>query len=384
MAQRDYYDVLGVERSAGEAEIKKAYRKLAMQYHPDRNKGDADAEARFKEVGEAYSILSDADKRARYDRFGHAGLGGAAGGGGFGGGVDIDPFEIFSSIFGGMGFGDIFGGAGGGGQRGRRTMKGRDLRVDLAVTLEEVSEGVTKKIKVNRYERCVECGGSGARDRTATETCPTCRGAGEVRQVTRSLLGQMVNVSTCPTCNGRGEVVKDPCQVCHGEGRNKNSSTIEINVPAGVEKGNYMTMRGEGHAGPHGGPSGDLIIVFDIKKHEQFERHGDDLLYGLHISIPQAVLGGEVEVPTLNGSVEVDIPSGTQGGKILRLRGKGLRHLNSSGKGDLLVQVNVYIPTKLSSEERDVFESLREMDGVQPPEDGDHSFFQKVKNAFFK
>ncbi len=384
MAQRDYYEVLGVERSAGEAEIKKAYRKLAMQYHPDRNKGDADAEAKFKEVGEAYSVLSDADKRARYDRFGHAGLGGAAGGpGGFGGGVDIDPFEIFSSIFGGMGFGDIFGGAGGG-QRGRRTMKGRDLRVDLAVTLEEVAEGVTKKIKVNRYERCVECGGSGARDRTATETCPTCRGAGEVRQVTRSLLGQMVNVSTCPTCNGRGEVVKDPCQVCHGEGRNKNASTIEINVPAGVEKGNYMTMRGEGHAGPHGGPSGDLIIVFDIKKHDQFERHGDDLLYGLHISIPQAVLGGEVEVPTLNGSVEVDIPSGTQAGKILRLRGKGLRHLNSSGKGDLLVQVNVYIPTKLSSEEREVFESLKDMDGVQPPKDGDHSFFQKVKNAFFK
>ncbi len=385
MTKRDYYEVLGLERNAGVDEIKKAYRKLAMQYHPDRNTDDASAEEKFKEVGEAYAILSDPDKRAKYDRFGHAGLGGAAGGGGFGGGIDIDPMDLFSSIFGGMGFGDIFGGAtGGGGRGGRRTLKGRDLRIDLAITLEEVAEGVTKKIKVNRFERCVECGGSGALDQTAIDTCPTCKGTGEIRQMTRSLLGQMINVSTCPTCNGRGKVIKEACRDCNGDGRLKTSSTIEIDIPAGVEKGNYMTMRGEGHAGPQGGPSGDLIIVFDVKEHDHFERHGDDLLYGLNISIPEAVLGGQMEVPTLNGAVEVDIPSGTQSGRMLRLRGKGLRHLNSSSRGDLLVQVDVYIPTKLSAEERELFESLREMDGIKPPEGGDRNIFKRMKDAFFK
>jgi molecular chaperone DnaJ len=384
MAKRDYYEVLGLDRNAGQDEIKKSYRKLAMQYHPDRNTGDASAEEKFKEIGEAYAVLSDQGKRDRYDRFGHAGVGGAAGGGGgFGGGVDIDPMDLFSSIFGGMGFGDIFGGASGG-RGGRRTLKGRDLRVDLNITLEEVAEGVTKKINLNRHQRCVECGGSGARDRTAVDTCPTCKGAGEIRQMTRSLLGQMINVSTCPTCNGRGEVIKDACRECSGDGRLKSSSTIDIEIPAGVEKGNYMTMRGEGHAGPQGGPSGDLIIVFEIVEHDHFERHGDDLLYGLNISIPEAVLGGKLAVPTLNGVVEIEIPGGTQAGKILRLRGKGLRHLNSSGRGDLLVQVDVYIPTKLTPEDRGVFESLREMDSVKPPIGEERNIFKKMKDAFFK
>ncbi|HEX04617.1 MAG TPA: molecular chaperone DnaJ, partial [Bacteroidetes bacterium] len=236
----------------------------------------------------------------------------------------------------------------------------------------------------NRHERCVECGGSGARDRTSMNTCQTCHGSGEIRRVTRSLLGQMVNVTTCPACNGRGEVIKDPCRECNGEGRVSGSSTIEIEVPAGVEKGNYMTMRGEGHAGQQGGPSGDLIIVFDVKKHDNFERHGDDLLYGLNISIPEAVLGGKVEIPTLNGSAEIDIPSGTQAGKILRLRGKGLRHLNSNSRGDLLVQVDIFVPTRLSNEEREVFEQLRDMDGICAPKDSDRSIFGKMKDAFFK
>lgn len=383
MAKRDYYEVLGVERGASADEIKKAYRKLALKYHPDRNEGDGDAEAKFKEVGEAYSVLSDPERRARYDRFGHAAASAGAGAGaGFGGGMDIDPFEIFSSIFGGMGFGDIFGG--GGGRRGRRTTRGRDLRIDLSVTLEEVAEGATKKIRVNRYEPCDECAGSGARGGSQPQACPTCRGTGELRQVSRSLFGQMLNVTTCPNCEGRGEVVADPCPACGGDGRVKNSSTLEIHVPSGVEEGNYMTLRGEGHAGPHGGPAGDLVVVFDIKQHENFERHGDDLLYPLSISIPEAVLGGEVQVPTLNGTVEIEIPPGTQPGKILRLRNKGIQHLSVHGRGDLLVRVDVYIPTKLGPEEREMFGALREIEGIQPPRRQDRSFFKKMRDTFFR
>lgn len=379
MAKRDYYEVLGLERNTDSETIKKAYRKLAMQYHPDRNKGDKEAEERFKEIGEAYAILSDPDKRARYDRFGHAGT--SPGAEGFGG-MDVDPFEIFRNFMGGFGFGDIFGGASGGG-RGPRSFRGRDLQVNLAVTLEEIAEGTTKKIRVNRYESCDSCKGSGEAEGKAPTTCSTCKGAGEVRQVTRSFFGQMVNVAPCPTCQGKGTVINDPCRECGGEGRSKKAGTVTITVPAGVGDGNYLTIHGEGHAGPWGGPSGDLIVVFEQKEHEHFERHNDDIVHTIRISIPEAVLGAKIEVPVLGGQAEIDIPAGVQPGKILRLRNKGIRHLNASGRGDQLVRIEVYVPEKVNGDIRGVFEQLRESEGIEPPERSGKSFFRKVKDHIF-
>ncbi|MCB2200674.1 molecular chaperone DnaJ [bacterium] len=382
MAKRDYYEILGIERSSDGETVKKAYRKLAMQYHPDRNKGDAKAEERFKEIGEAYAILSDPDKRARYDRFGHSAT--SPGAEGFGGGMDIDPFEVFRSFMGGFGFGDIFGGAaGGGGGRGPRNFRGRDLQVNLGVTLEEIAEGTTKKIRVNRYEPCETCEGKGTKEGKEPTTCSTCKGAGEVRQVTRSFFGQMVNVMPCPTCSGKGTVIEDPCNTCGGEGRNKTAGTVSIKVPAGVGDGNYLTIHGEGHAGPWSGPSGDLIVVFEQKNHEAFERHNDDILYSLRISLPEAVLGATVEVPVLGGQAEMEIPAGIQPGKVLRMRNKGIRHLNASGRGDQLVRVDVYIPEKPSTEVKEVFEKLRDVDGITPPARHGKSFFRKMKDHIF-
>ncbi|HEB84048.1 MAG TPA: J domain-containing protein, partial [Bacteroidetes bacterium] len=269
------------------------------------------------------------------------------------------------------------------GHGGPRTFRGRDLQVNLPLTLEEIAEGVTKKIRVTRYVRCEVCGGTGAEPGTKPEKCPTCKGHGEVRQVTRSFLGQMVQVTTCPACHGRGEVIPRPCGACAGEGRVKDTVTVEIPVPAGVESGNYITLDGEGHAGPFNGPPGDLIVVFEEKRHKLFERHGVDILYNLTLSIPQAVLGAKLQVPTLNGKVEVDIPPGVQSGKVLRLRGKGIRHLDSSRRGDELVRIAVWIPDKLTPRERELFEELSRSEGIRPPEDDEGGFFHKMKSVLF-
>ncbi len=379
MAKRDYYEVLGIDKSAGADEIKKSYRKLAMKYHPDRNKEDANAENMFKDVGEAYSVLSDDQKRAKYDRFGHAGLSGTGGGGGFD--ADFDPFDIFSRFASGFGFGDIFGGESR--SRGPRQFKGRDLQVNLNVTLEDVLDGTKKTIRVNRFKSCSSCSGKGTNEGTSPQTCSTCKGAGEVKQVTNSFFGQMVNVTTCPACKGRGTVITDPCSDCGGEGRNKEASDIEIEIPAGVESDNYMTLNGKGHVGPWGGPSGNMIVIFQVQKHKIFERDSDNVLYSLRISIPEAVLGAEVLVPTLKGTVEMEIPAGIQSGKVLRMRGRGLGRLNSSGYGDQLVRVEVYVPQKINSDEKKIFESLSDLENIHPPAREGKSFFKKVKNAFF-
>ncbi len=379
MADQDYYDLLGIDRNADEETIKKAYRKLAMQYHPDRN-SEPDAEEKFKELGEAYSVLSDPQKRARYDQFGKAGLGGAGGGGGYS--MDIDPFEIFRSFMGGFGFGDIFGGGGGGGGR-RGTPRGRDLQINLSLSLEEIAEGVTKKLRVSRYNPCETCDGTGAKPGSGKKTCTTCNGAGEVRQMTRSLLGQMVTVTTCPTCHGEGQIIREKCEACGGEGRVRSDSTVTVEIPAGVKEGNYLTIRGEGHAAPRGGIAGNLIVVIEEKEHQHFERNGDDILYQQTISIPMAVLGGEIEIPTLNGKVKLDIPTGIQPGKVMRLRGKGLGKLNSNAKGDQLVRIDIYVPKKLSQNERDMFEDMVQSENMQPPKQKEKGFFKKVKDAFF-
>lgn len=383
--KRDYYEVLGVDRGADKDQIKKAYRKLAMKYHPDRNHGDTEAEARFKEIGEAYAVLTDDNKRARYDQFGHAGMSGAAGGG-FGGGMDVDPFEIFRDFMGGFGFGDIFGGAGGGGgsrRRGPRTYRGKDLQIRMPLTLEEIAEGTKKTIRVNRFQRCDSCDGSGTKEGREPATCPTCQGTGEVKQVSRSFFGQVVNVTACPRCEGRGKVIEDPCEICGGKGRLKGASTVDVEVPAGVEEGHYLTLNEEGHVGPWGGPSGDLIVVFEQKKHDKFERNGDDILSSLRISIPEAVLGATVAVDTLDGKVEMDIPAGTQSGKVLRLKNKGIRHLRHHGRGDQLVRVDVYIPEKIHSKAKQLFSELAKLDEMIPSKREDKSFLKKMMSAVF-
>jgi molecular chaperone DnaJ len=381
MAKRDYYEVLGVERNASEEEIKKAYRKLALKYHPDKNKGDPAAEEKFKEVGEAYSVLSDSTKRAQYDRYGHAAPTGMGQDfrGGFGG--DFDPFELFRNVMGdAFGFGDFFGG----GRRDTRSgrQKGSDLQITLRLTLEEVATGVTKKIRVKKLKTCQTCKGSGAKPGTQRQTCPTCKGAGEIRQVSRSLFGNFVNITTCSTCNGEGTVLTERCPECMGEGLVRGETTISVNVPAGVKTGNYLHLRGQGNAGPHGGPAGDIIVMIEEKEHEFFERNRDDVIYRLDLSIPQAVLGDDIEVPTLTGRAKLTIHPGTQPGKVLRMKGKGIKHLNGSGVGDQLVQVGIYVPEQLSLEERKCLESLRDSENFQPKSDS-KGFFRKVKDAFF-
>ncbi len=381
MADFEYYELLGIEKDADDETIKKAYRKMAMKYHPDRNSEDPDAEEKFKKLGEAYAVLSDPDKRARYDRFGKAGLGGAAGAGGAYT-MDIDPFEIFQTFMSGFGFGDIFGG-GGGGRRGRGTPRGGDLQVNMKLSLEEINEGVTKKLRVSRYNTCETCDGSGAKPGSGSKTCTTCNGAGEVRQMTRSLLGQMVTVTTCPACNGDGSIIKDKCEDCAGEGRVRTDATVQVEIPAGVQEGHYLTLRGEGHAAPRGGIAGNLIVVIKEEEHPLFERNGEDVLYQQRISIPQAVLGAEIEVPTLMSKVMLEIPAGIQPGKVMRLRGKGLGRLNSNTHGDQLVRIDVYIPKRISPEEREIFEDLRDAENLQPPSEKDKGFFKKVRDAFF-
>ena len=372
---RDYYEILGVDKAATDDAIKKAYRKLAMQYHPDRNQGDDQAEEKFKEVTEAYEVLRNPSKRQRYDRYGHAGLKGGAGGLG----VDFDLSDALRTFM-SEGFGDFFGMGRGGRRSGVR--RGNDLQVRLKLTLEEVATGVEKKIKLKKFVACEVCSGTGASAKDGYVTCLQCQGAGEVRQVSQSLFGQFVNIATCPRCHGEGKIVKNPCSVCSGEGRVEGISVVSVDVPAGVTSGNYMTVRGEGNAAPRGGENGDVIVLIEEAEHDYFERHGDDVLYDLPLSFAQVVLGAEVEVPTLNGKAKLHVQAGTQSHKILRMRNKGLPHLRGGGRGDQLVRVLVWTPNKLTPETRGLIQTLGDGGDIDPPE-ADTSFFDRVKEAIF-
>lgn len=383
MAKRDYYDVLGIDRGADAESIKSAYRKKAMQYHPDRNPGNKEAEEKFKEATEAYEVLKDTHKRQMYDQFGHAGLGQGGGFGGFGGfegGFDLgDALRAFMRDFGGGSIFDEFFGSGRGGGS-RRSNRGEDLRVRISLSLEEIVEGVTRKIKVNRLVSCETCGGSGVAAGSKKHTCHQCKGAGQVRTITRTFLGTVQQVTVCNVCGGSGEVIDSPCITCGGEGRHKGSSTVTIKVPPGVASGNYMTVEGMGNAAPRNGAPGDLVAVFEEAQHEQFTRHGDHVLYELPISFPQAALGAEVQVPIVNGTAMLKIPPGTQSGKVLKIKGKGVPHLNRTGRGDQLVQVTVWIPDKLSPGDQSLLEKLEDSDSFRPPKT-DRSFFEKLRDT---
>ncbi|MGE5847555.1 MAG: molecular chaperone DnaJ [Ignavibacteria bacterium] len=377
-AKRDYYEILGVNRNASKEELRKAYRKLAMQYHPDRNPNNKDAEEKFKEAAEAYEVLNDDEKKSRYDRFGHEGMRGGGYSPGFNDVNDI--FSHFSDIFGGSSiFDDFFGGS----QRTRSRKRtsgtpGSDLRITLKLTLEEIAAGVAKKVKVKKQIKCDKCGGSGAEPGSSTKTCPVCQGTGEVKSVSRSVFGQFVNITQCNNCNGEGVVVDVPCKRCLGEGRITDESTVKINVPPGVHEGSYMTLRGEGNAGKRNGPAGDIIVVFQELPHEYFVRDGDDIVYDLYISFPDAALGVEVEVPTLTGKALLKIDPGTAPGKLLKMRDKGIRHLNQGGSGDQIVKVNVEIPKKLSSKEKELLKELAQSPNFKMSSKSDEkSFFKR-------
>ncbi|MGE5680651.1 MAG: molecular chaperone DnaJ [Bacillota bacterium] len=373
MEKRDYYEVLGLDRNASKDDIKKAYRKLAMQYHPDRNPDDKNAEEKFKEAAEAYEVLSNDEKKAKYDRFGHNGL--RNGGQDFSGFSNInDIFSHFSDIFGGgSGFGggsifdDFFGGSASQ-QRGRRRgqgIPGSDLKVTLKLTLEEIAAGVTKKIKIKKQITCEICNGTGAKGGTSTKTCPACNGSGEVRTVSRSVFGQFVNITTCANCEGEGTVIDNPCKNCAGDGRVYGEATIKINVPAGVTNGSYMTLRGEGNAGKRNGASGNIIVIFEEEPHEFFVRDGDNIIYELFLSYPEAVLGTEVEIPTLSGKAKLKIEAGTQPGKYLKMREKGIQHLNRHGAGDQLVRINIHVPSKVNSKEKELLKELAGLPNIK-------------------
>jgi len=384
--KRDFYEILGVAKTASADEIKKAYRKVAMQFHPDRNPGDKSAEDKFKEAAEAYEILSDADKKQRYDQFGHAGVGGASGGGdGFGGGAGGMRMEdIFSN------FGDVFGEGffGGGGQRGggrsRGTgARGSNLRVKVKLNYEELLKGAHKTIKVKKYVKCEPCSGSGAKDKSSIQTCSTCGGSGQVRKVTSTFLGQMQTVTTCPGCNGDGTMIANKCTSCKGEGRVYGEETISIDIPAGVQEGMQLSVNGKGNVGERNGYPGDLLVVIEEEKHAELIREGLNVLYELHLSFPDAVMGLEVEVPTVTGKAKIKIPAGTQAGKILRLKGKGFPNVNSYDKGDQLININVWTPQHLSGEEKAILERLKVSPNFKPDvSKSDKSFFDKIREAF--
>jgi molecular chaperone DnaJ len=392
MAKRDFYEILGVTRSSSQDEIKSAYRKFALKHHPDRNPGSKEAEEMFKQGAEAYEVLSDPDKRARYDHYGYEGLRGS----GFHGFDNVnDIFSAFSDIFSGFGSGSIFDDLFGGTTRGRRSrtrsagIPGSDLKITLKLTLEEIAEGAEKTLKVKRHQKCPTCNGSGAKPGTSFIECNVCNGTGEIRHMSRSMFGQFINVSVCHNCSGEGRVVKDKCSDCNGEGRVKGETTVKVNIPAGVSSGNYIPLRGQGNSGMRGGEPGDLIVLIDEAEHKHFVREGDDIVYDLNISITDAVLGAEVEVPVLGGTAKLKIEPGTQPGKILRMREKGIRHLNHGGRGDQLNIVNVYIPGKISGKEKELFKELARSENLKPKNDqggrsGSKSrgFFSKVKDSF--
>jgi len=382
MAKRDYYEVLGVSKSADASELKKAYRKLAVQYHPDRNPDDKAAENKFKEAAEAYEVLSDPDKKARYDRYGHAGVDGQ---GGFsGGGMTMDDiFSQFGDVFGDSGFGSFFGGGGGSASGRQRGQKGANLRIKVALTLEEIAHGVHKKIKVKKDIACSTCNGSGAKDSGSVKTCNTCGGNGVVRQVRNTFLGQMQTTVTCPTCNGSGKIVSSFCGVCKGSGTTHGEETIDIDIPAGVESGMQLSMRNRGNMGQKGGPAGDLIINIEEKEHEFLQRDGQNILYEQFLSFADASIGTQIEVPTLDGKVRIKIPPGTQSGKIFRLQDKGLPSVQGYGKGDQLIHVNVWTPKKLTNEERDLLEKMRSMPNFTPsPQKSDRTLYEKLRDYF--
>lgn len=383
MSKRDYYEVLGVSKTATADEIKKAYRKKAIEFHPDKNPDDKAAEEKFKEAAEAYEVLSDDNKRQRYDQFGHAGMNGGAGG--FGSMEDI--FSKFGDIFGGhfggfsgfSGFGDFgFGSSG----RGTRVRKGTDLRVRVKLSLEEIAKGVEKKIKVKKYVACQHCNATGAAHGSKPVTCSTCQGSGRVTRVQNTILGQMQTQSTCPTCEGEGTTIQDKCTYCNGEGILRSEEVINISIPAGVMEGMQLSMSGKGNAARRGGVNGDLLVLIEEEKHPELIRDDNDLIYNLLITVPTAALGGSVEVPTIDGKVKVNIAAGTQPGKVLRLRGKGLPSVNRYGTGDLLINIGVYIPEKLNSDEKALMEKLSKSNNIQPNASAIKEFFSKFRNMF--
>jgi molecular chaperone DnaJ len=378
---RDLYEVLGVDRNVSEADLKKAYRRLAMQYHPDRNDGDKVAEGHFKEVVEAFEILRDPQKRAQYDRFGMAGVKRGAGDFDFAHFDLAEALSVFMRDFGGFGgFDSLFGG----GRRQRRTRRrGQDVRATLKLTLEDVAHGATRKLRLRTLDPCEHCAGSGAKPGTSTRPCPTCSGTGEVRHASQSIFGQFVSVSPCPTCEAEGTVVAEPCEVCRGDGRVRQEREVEVEVPPGVDVNNYITLRGKGVAGPRNGPAGDLLVEFELEQDERFERRGDDLVYNLPVSFSQAALGGDVTVPTPYGEEQVTIPAGVQSGTVLSLRSKGLPNVSDGRRGALHIRVQVWTPTKVSGELRGLLEQLADVEGDPPKDEGlGRKLWDKMKEAF--
>ncbi|MCB5278910.1 MAG: molecular chaperone DnaJ [Candidatus Cloacimonetes bacterium] len=382
MAKRDYYEVLGVDKHADEATIKKAYRKLAMQYHPDKNPDNKEAEEKFKEASEAYEVLSDKEKRQLYDQYGHAGIENQFGAGGF----SWENFthrsdlnDIFGDGFSSI-FESLFGGGFGSRSHGRSSNRGEDLQIELSLSLNEIAAGCEKKIKISTKEPCDKCNGSGSAD-GETEICPQCRGTGQVRQVRQSLFGQMQTVAECPSCRGEGKIVKKKCPKCYGEGRMGKVKEISVKIPAGVEENQYIRLRGQGNVGPRGGTRGDILVLIHEKQDDLFERHGNDIIMEYPISVSQAVLGDEVLVPALTGKVKMKIPAGTQSGRIFRLKGQGIQSLNSYSKGDELVQIIVVIPTKINKEETELFTRLKEFDSKRELKPG-RGFFSKLRDYF--
>ena len=379
MAKRDYYEILGVSKNATPDEIKKAYRKVAMKYHPDRNPDNKEAEEMFKEAAEAYEILSTPETKQRYDQFGHAGLGGTAGY--RGGGMSMeDIFDQFGDIFGGFGgFGDFFGG----GTSRRSGKRGSNLRIKVKLKLDEIAEGVQKKIKVKKQLHCDSCSGTGAKSASDYQNCSTCNGVGQIRQIKQTIIGPMQTSATCPSCRGTGKVIIHKCDTCRGEGRVYGEETITIDIPAGVSEGVQLSMSGRGNAGENGAPSGDLIISIEEVPHKFLKREGSNVYYALHLNFADAALGTQLEVPTISGKAKIKVPAGTQSGKIFRLRGKGLPSINSYGTGDQLIEVNIWTPKQLSSKERELLEQLRDSENFNPkPSKNDKGFFDKVRDYF--
>jgi len=384
MAKRDYYEVLGVSRNATQEELKKAYRKLAIKYHPDKNPDNKEAEEKFKEAAEAFGVLNDENKRARYDQFGHAGVGGAAdsggGFGGFGGGMSMDDiFAQFGDIFGGH-----FGGFGGFGRsQGRRANRGGDIRVKVRLTLQEIAHGADKKLKINKQVKCNTCSGTGAENGTAFTTCSTCHGSGTVIGVTNSIFGRVQTQSTCPSCNGSGKTITKHCSSCSGSGVVSDSEVVSFHIPAGVSEGMQLNVSGKGNAPQGGGINGDLLVLIEEEPHEELVRDGNDLVYTLFLSFPDAALGGSSEIPTIDGKARIKIEPGTQPGRVFRLKGKGLPDVDGYGRGDLLVYVNVWVPKHLSSSEKVQIEKMRESSTFDPkPDSSDKNFFDRIKGMF--
>jgi len=384
MTKRDYYEILEVPKDADETTIKKAYRKVALKYHPDRNPDNKEAEEKFKEAAEAYSVLSDPDKKARYDRYGHAGVGGNGGGGFRGEGMSMeDIFSTFGDMFGegGSPFESFFGGRGGGGQS--RGQRGSNLRIKVKLTLEEIAKGTNKKIKVRKQTSCRACNGSGAKDSSSLKTCNTCSGSGYVRQVRSTFLGQMATTAPCPSCSGSGKTITAKCDTCKGEGRSYGEETISIDIPAGVAEGMQLSMSGKGNAGVNGGPPGDLLISIEEEPHDHLKREGNSLIYNLYLNFADAALGTSVEVPTIDGKVKIKVPPGTQAGKIFRLKDKGVPSVQSYGTGDQLIHVNIWTPKALTEEEKAILEKMKTYPNFNPnPGKGEKSFFDRMKDFF--